>query len=72
VPDEIHRLPSDLSDTLHHFRLKKVELELAENSQRLKEESDPDQILLLVKRHTELINLKKVIAQKLRMVISGI
>ena len=71
VPDELHRLPADLKDSLLLFRLKKIELELAQNSNSLKQETDAEQIAILIQKHKQLTNIKKAIAKDLRMVISG-
>ena len=72
TPGELQRLPLDVKDSLLHFMLKKVEAEIELNRQKLKEETDADEVSALVMRHTALIKKKQSIGKDLRMVISGL
>jgi len=71
TPSEQQRLPSDVKDSLLHFRLKKVESEMDACLQQLKTEPDEDNRMALVQRFGQLQNIKKAIGKDLRIVITG-
>ena len=71
TPSEQQRLPSDVRDSLLHFRLKKVESEMDACLQQLKTEPDEDMRMALVQRFGQLQKVKKAIGQDLRIVITA-
>ena len=71
TPDERQRLPNDVKDSLLHFRLKKVETEMADCLQNLRTEADEENRLALVERYGKLLNTKNAIGKDLRIIISG-
>ena len=71
TPSEQQRLPSDVRDSLLHFRLKKVEGEMDDCLQQLKTEPDEDMRMALVQRFGQLQKVKKAIGQDLRIVITA-
>ena len=71
TPSEQQRLPNDVKDSLLHFRLKKIEDEMADCLQRMRVEEDEESRLALVERYGQLLNIKNAIGRDLRIIISG-
>lgn len=70
TPSELQRLPSDLRFSLRNLRLKKVEAEIAENSRKMKNTIDDEQLDILLAERARLWKLKTEIGKSIDIVIS--